>query len=302
MILKERIESEELLILRCLHTRMKLTDKEKFHYHNLEKGYEGELRFDQLCETILEERYFINDLLFEVNNSHFQIDSLIISQGVIHLLDIKNFQGDCYLEQDKLFSVKSKREYKNPMDQLKRSATLFRQLLRNSNFNYLVEPSVIFINPEFTLYQAPMSQPFILPTQLNQFINDFNHSPSQLNDGHKKLAQALISLHRPKNPFVLLPDYHYEELQKGIYCYNCKSFLVYLNNHFFTCKKCGCREKIEQAIVRNIEEIKLLFPDLKITTNIVYDWCQTDLNSKTYRRVLQKNYTAVGNTSNTYYK
>lgn len=201
MIVKERNESEELLIMRCLNSRMELTEKERFHYQNMEKGYEGELQFDMLAQNLAEEIYIINDILLEVNNSHFQIDSLIISQGVIHLLDIKNFQDDCFFELDKLYSVKTKREYKNPIIQLKRSATLFRQLLQNLKQNYLVEASVIFINPEFTLYQAPLDQPIILPTRLNRFMRELNHTSSKLNDGHNKLAQSLISLHQPKNPF-----------------------------------------------------------------------------------------------------
>ncbi|WP_143522427.1 nuclease-related domain-containing protein, partial [Pseudomonas sp. 2822-17] len=75
---------------------MKLDEKEKFRYLNLEKGYEGELKFDALLENLQEERYILNDLLLAVNNSYFQIDSLIISQGIIHLIDIRNFEGDCY--------------------------------------------------------------------------------------------------------------------------------------------------------------------------------------------------------------
>jgi hypothetical protein len=217
MLLKSRAESHELLIMRSLNTRFELTEKEKFHYLNLEKGYEGEVNFDLLAESLQEEEFIINELLLEVNNSYFQIDTLIISQGVIHLLDIKNYQGDCYLKSDKLYSFVTDREYKNPIDQLKRSATLFRQLLQNLKQNYLVDASVIFINPEFNLYQAPMDQPIILPTQVNRFLRDLNKTPSKLNEDHKKLAQKLISLHQTKNPFTVLPNYNYNQLQKGIY-------------------------------------------------------------------------------------
>lgn len=177
MLLKGRSESEELLTFRFLNMRMELTEKEKMKYLNLEKGYEGEKKFDLLSERLQEERYLINDLLFEVNSSYSQIDSFIISQGVIHLLDIKNYYGDCYLESDKLYAVTTGREYKNPIIQLNRSATLFRQLLQTHKLNYLVVPYVIFINPEFTLYQAPMNQPIILPTQVNRFLNDINKIP-----------------------------------------------------------------------------------------------------------------------------
>lgn len=272
MLLKGRRESNELLILRYLSTRMELTDKEKLHYLNLEKGYEGETKFDQLTENLQEERYIINDLLLEVNNSYFQIDTLIISQSVIHLLDIKNYHGDCYLESDKLYAVETRREYKNPIDQLKRSATLFRQLLQALNQNYLVEASAIFINPEFTLYQAPMNQPIIFPSQINRFLHNINQIPSKLTNGHKKLAQQLISLHQTVHPFTRLPRYNYDLLKKGLYCRDCKSFIILRKNHHFVCEKCGKYEKIESAILRNVEEYKLLFPDRKITTQSIFDW------------------------------
>ncbi len=58
MLLKSRAESHELLIMRSLNTRLELTEKEKFHYLNLEKGYEGEVNFDLLAESLQEERVY----------------------------------------------------------------------------------------------------------------------------------------------------------------------------------------------------------------------------------------------------
>lgn len=301
MLLKERSESEELFIMRSLNKRMKLTEKERFHYQNIEKGYEGEIQFDLLAQNLAEERYIINDILLEVNNSYIQIDSLIISQGVIHLLDIKNFVGDFFIEADKLYSLKTRREYKNPVNQLIRSATLFRQLLQNLKQNYLVEASVLYINPEFTLYQAPLDQPITLPTRLNSFMRELSNTPSKLNDGHNKLAQKLLSLHQTKNPYTKLPEYHYDQLQKGFYCMHCMSFLVSINNKDIVCQNCGKHELIEHALLRNIEEFKLLFPEIKITTQSIYEWCKINLSKKTICRTLKKHFNAVGKTSNTFY-
>lgn len=301
MLVKRRSEPVELMSIRYLNTRMELTEKEKLQYSNLEKGYEGEVKFDRLAEILQEERLIINDLLLEVNNSYFQIDTLIISESMIHLLEIKNFQGDWYLESDKLYTVTAGREYKNPVYQLKRSAALLRQLLQTLKQNYPVEASVVFINPEFTLYQAPMDQPIVLPTQVNRFIKDLNKTPSNLNDGHTKLAQHLMSLHQPKNPFTVWPKYHFEQLKKGIHCKTCKSLPLTIKSKDLVCKKCGGNEKIEQAILRNIKEFQLLFPERKLTTQNIYEWCNLDLSKRTICRVLKKNYTALGSTSNTYY-
>jgi predicted RNA-binding Zn-ribbon protein involved in translation (DUF1610 family) len=301
MLLRSRPVPEELLAMRSLDNRMELTQNEKFRYSILEKGYEGEVKFDKLAEGLHEEIYIINDLLLKVNNSYIQIDTLLILQGLIHLLDIKNYQGDYYLEDEKLFSVSTGHEYKNPLDQLKRCSTLFRQLLQNLKLNFLFESSVIFINPEFTLYQTPRDQPIVFPGQVHRFLNDINKTPSKLNEGHKKLAHTLISLHQPKNPFIELPQYDYDKLKKGNYCKTCGSFQVSTNSIYFVCRKCGEKEGIEQAILRNVDEFKLLFPDRKITTQSIYEWCEMDLHRRTFSRALKKNYTTLGKTKDTYY-
>lgn len=302
MLLKGRTIPSELLVLRYLSTRMELTEKDKMRYFNLEKGFEGELKLDQLLEDHTEERYIINDLLLEINNSHFQIDTLIISQEAIYLIDVKNFQGDYCLEAEKLYSLPTNREYKNPITQLKRSESLFRQLLQNLKVNYLTEASVIFINPEFTLFQAPPNLPMILPTQISRFFKTLNNTPSILNDGHKKLAQTLISLHQSKNPYSITAEYNYDKLQKGVYCKSCNSFLTTIKNSELICRNCGGREKINLAVLRNIEEFKMLFPERKITTQSISEWCNVDLDKRTFRRILQKNYTAFGKTKDTYYE
>jgi hypothetical protein len=302
MLLKARTESNELLTMRYLNTRIELTEKERFRYLNLEKGYEGEVQFDRLAESLQEEIYIINDLLLEVNYSYFQIDSLIISQGVIHLLDIKNFEGDYYLELDKLYSVKTGREHKNPVDQLKRSGTLLRQLLQNLKQNYLIETHVIFINPEFTLYHAPMDQPIILPSQVNRFLSGFNKIPSKLNDGHNKIAQKLISLHQTENPFTKYPKFHYDHLRKGLTCAKCNSFSVFIHGKKCICKDCGHEELVSVAVMRGVKEFNLLFPNQKITATVIHEWCKIVESKQRIGAILGKNYKIVGVHQWSYYE
>ena len=115
MLLKSRTESDELLKMRSLNTRMELTPEEKFHYFSMEKGYEDEVKFDRMAESLQEERYIINDLLLKVNQTNFQIDTILISQEVIRLLDIINFEGDFCIEKNRFYAVKTGREYKNPI-------------------------------------------------------------------------------------------------------------------------------------------------------------------------------------------
>ncbi|WP_317851488.1 nuclease-related domain-containing protein [Neobacillus bataviensis] len=86
MAFKGRVESDELKRLRILNIRMELSEQEKRHLFNLEKGYEGEVNFDLLTEKLQNECYVLNDLLLKSNNTSFQIDTTIIYQEPIYLI------------------------------------------------------------------------------------------------------------------------------------------------------------------------------------------------------------------------
>jgi len=169
MFLKERCESEELKVLKALNTRMDLPDKEKQYYLNLQKGYEGEVMFDGYLRRLVIQSLIMNDLLLEQNHSHFQIDSLLSSQRLSYLFEVKNFVGEYYFEGDK-FKTDNGNEVKNPLLQLDRNASLLRQFFNSNGIKIPIEPYLVFVNPEFTLYQAPLEGRIILPTNLNRFI------------------------------------------------------------------------------------------------------------------------------------
>jgi hypothetical protein len=45
---------------------------------------------------------------------------------------------------------------------------------------------------------------------------------------------------------------------------------------------------LELAVIRTVEEYKLLFPNRAITTSLVQQWCMVIGNSKRIRRILSK--------------
>jgi hypothetical protein len=302
LLLKTRSASLELRALRSLNTRMILSETEKKHYLNLEKGYQGEVMFDKLTEQFQSNVIILNDLCLEFNHSIFQIDTLIICQNAIYSNEVKNFEGDFYYESDS-FKTMAKKEIKNPLDQIKRSKFLLRQLLQNIGIQLPIESYVIFINPEFTLYQTPLNAPIIFPTQLNRYLKKLNQTPSKLNNQHHKLANQLISMHQIVSPYTKLPTYKYEQLKKGILCPDCNSFITYsVGCRRIVCDRCGYKEDVASAVLRSVEEIKLLFPEEKITTNCVYEWCKVVESKKQIGRILKQSLKLKGYGQWTYYE
>jgi hypothetical protein len=302
MSYKARIVKEELKILRFLNARMSISETEKKNLYRLEKGYEGEVMFDSLTEQLPDEKLILNDLLLVVNGTKFQIDSTIIVQSKIHLFEVKNFEGD-YEYEGGHFQTHSENEISNPFDQLKRCESLFRQLLQKLGIKIPVEGKVIFINPEFTLYQAPKNQPYVLSTQLNRFMKKLIPTSSKLNSRHEKLAEELVSRHQIESPYARLRKYKYEELRKGVLCPSYDSFMESDDGKELVCKLCGAHEKVEAAVLRSVEELRLLFPDLKITTKTVQEWCQgSSISNKVIKRILDNNYKVVGSNRWIYYE
>lgn len=229
----------ELRILEHLDLRMKLKKDDQMNYQNFKKGYLGERKFAGLLDRKLSNSpILLYDLLFKVNNTEFQIDCLPIYTNKIFLLEIKNFDGDFYYQNDNWYIVESKKEIRSPIQQLKRSELLLKEQLQKLGYNIHVDSYVIFVNQDFTLYQAPMNSQIILPTQINRFIKKLNEQSANLNKHHTKLADQLTDLHLTDSSHKRLPIYKYDDLRKGITCNQCATFLTPTPNKKFECRAC----------------------------------------------------------------
>jgi hypothetical protein len=300
MEFKVRTKPTELEILETLDTRMQFLKKDQQHYLNLKKGYEGELAFDEFTRELTCDCLVLNDLLLQVGSTTFQIDTLIIAD-IIYLFEVKNLDGDYYYDKDQLYT-KSNYEILNPTIQISRSESLLRQLLHPLGITSKINSSVVFINPEFTLYQAPLDKPFILPTQVKRYIGKFNKINSRITNKHIALADKLVSLHLTDSPFTQLPKYEYGELRKGVSCQRCGSHKMFIKWANCVCEKCDAIEGLEDVILRNIREFRLLFPNEKITTNTIHNWCGEIASTKTISRILERNFISFGARRWTYFK
>lgn len=294
----QRYEPLELSILQSLEGRMDIPDMKK--KQQLEKGYAGEKALDTLLETELSKPFIIlRDLTLEVNSSNIiQIDTLLISEKNIYLLEVKNYDGDFTNEEGRWLSS-SGAEIKPPLQQLKRSEILFNQLLRELGFSFSVKPYIVFMNSEFHLYGSEPHHPFVFPGQIKRFLQKLNSCSAKLTFSHNRLASKLISLNLKKSPYTRLPVYSYDMLEKGIPCPVCRNFMKTTHSKKI-CLHCGFVEDTDAAILRCIKEFHILFPGEKITLAGISHWCG-DISKKTVRRVLMRNYRLAGIGRGSYY-
>lgn len=295
LIMKERTEPGELKILRMLKARDGLLDDTRFW--NLEKGYRGEVAFDRWFSGLDGEWIVLNDLLLEHAGSVFQIDSLVIAEDKVYLFEVKNFEGDFYLADGRWHSI-SKKEIKNPLLQMQRCEIALRQLLIGLGYQSPIESTLIFINPEFILFNCSPSLPIIFYSQLNRFSNKLlrqSSSPAgRLHARHTQLAEKLCELHMEKSPYERLPEYVYDDLRKGIVCVGCGGMDTSLIIKSLKCHNCNCEQNCSVAVLGAINEFCHLFPDMNISTNLIYDWCGSQISKKSIRRILKANFKLIG--------
>ena len=301
MIFKHRTEPSELVILKLLNNRMQLSKTHLQNYASLKKGFEGELLYDSKMEKLECDCLVLNDLLLKINNQTLQIDSLVIMNHVVYLLEIKNYTDDYLYKSEKLFQ-KDQSDITNPLIQLHRSESLLSQLFCKLNFRIPIQSFVLFINPLFTLYQAPLGLPFIFPNQINRFVERLNSHPSKLQEQHYKLGNSLLSLHITENSYHRCPPFHYKQLRKGILCTDCLSFTLTISGRECICTSCGNKELVESAILRNVKEFKLLLPHEKITTSSIYEWCEIIPSRKRILRTLKKNFKQIYISKKSYFE
>lgn len=302
MFVKSRYEPEELKMLTYLEQRMDLSVKAKQHLFKMKKGFDGEVMFDNWLAHLPDDRLILCDLLLEHQQTFFQIDALVISEKTIFMFEVKNYEGDFYVNDDIWCSV-SGNEIKNPLHQLKRNESLLRRFLQHLDYNFPIQSYLVFINTEFTLYQAPLHLPIVFPSQLKRFMSSLNTTSSKLSKRHFNLAEQIVEKHISNSPYSRMIDceYDFQTLKKGIICKKCNHFISEQKGHHFICTVCHTQENIRTAILRNVEEYSVLFPKDKITTTRIHTWCDVVHSKKIIQRTLAKKYKKVGHGILTYY-
>ena len=246
----------------------------------------------------------LHSLRFFDGTTEFQLDHLIICPTKVYLIEMKNYEGDYFIQNGNWYTAARKKEIRNPLHQLKRSEIMLRHQLQELGYNHPIESFVIFINPAFTLYQAPMDLPIILPTQIKRFVNQLNRSgtSSTITEHQKRLTNLLIARNRKQSAYEKLPQYHFEQMKKGIICHLCTNFLSIHGRKKLICESCGYMENFYTGVLRSILEFQCLFPNKKITVNTIHEWCELFQTKSFIRRMLKKYLISVGTSrKSTYY-
>lgn len=296
---KERAKPRLLDIYEALYKRMKLSNDDYQYYMSLKKGFEGECRFDDEYTDALDSHSLVlNDLLLKHNRSIFQIDSLVICSDRILLFEVKNYQG-VHHWGPVTFTKTTGTTLENPTLQLQKTRARLEILLAALKIQMRIEAYIAYVNPEFTLLGAQRNEDYLLPSQLPHYFKTLQLK-GKLEPEQSRLADMLKKLHNPDNFVDEMPEFCYEKLHKELVCSACGSAVHFKGGKSVLCPVCKKKSSARKIIKQNVEEFRLLFPNEKVTTSRIADWCGV-ANKDCVYRILKSNYRPIGKGQGRYY-
>lgn len=292
---------QQLRFLNALHARKELSSGQLHHLQSMKKGADGEIRWTTLLNELPDDIPILYDLNLEINQTVFQIDALCILQNKMVIFEIKNYRGNYSIVDNQWFSP-TKKEMKDPLLQIKRNETLIHQFLKKHQLPIPFDYHLIFVHPEFVLYGATPNQNVIFPGQIPAFLDTFKNQTISPTGLHTKVIDTLLTNHKSKLTMLVKPEYHYEELAKGVFCSGCCGRMMRISKKSFKCPHCSQIIVLKKVVLEMIKQYKLLFPQRKIKKSTIYDWCGKEISGDSILRVLQQNYTEKGKSRGVYYE
>ena len=293
---------DTLLLYETLLSRKFLSPTEHQHYEQLHKGFIGEKNFKKNLSSYDSQNFkSLFGCLFEVDNMEFQIDCILLTTDTVYLLEVKNYTGDYYIEDNKIFNLQSKTQIYNPLSQIDRAELLFKRLLNEIQVNIDVRSYVVFVNPDFMMYGANVHFPMIYPTQIKRFLKKITSNNSPLTENIRHLSGILAGRRKLKSAHERIPSYEISQLKRGVFCKRCFAEIRRVNQYKLVCNECQKKYQVSEIILFSIAQYCLLFPKKRITTNNIANWCGNIFSKSVIRRVLTCYFRIHPNGSHTHY-
>lgn len=288
MFINERTKPHELIYYEALSARTSLMKKEAAKFENVKKGYEGEMLYDRILDSIGHGNVLIyRDLFLSIDGSVTQYDTLIISDIGIISNEIKNFSGSVTVRDGSWY----RGNFSIPNDafsQLNRAVGKLMELRNTSRSDFKVSGKLIFPNDNFTFHSDDQSNwnKIILRSGLRDYFRQFNQSG--IVAGNKaQYISWLISSSIVENPYFK-PAVDKTRLKFGLYCGRCGSFNLSKKRFHLTCNKCGSTECNETHLLRAMNDYKFLFYNQPMTRNSLLEFIDYEIPQYTVSRFVNK--------------
>lgn len=254
----------DLLAHKRLLVRLR-NDHEKYQFisgkvYQLSAGYAGEVEVDQIFPEIglPTEHTIFKDIRLEVlPNFYIQLDTLIITRNSIILLEIKNYSGTIYFDEQVGKTIRTASngdvdKFDCAVHQVDRAVHGLREILHN--FPMLpIHPIIVMANRRTEIAQYPETTPVKYKKQLPKYIRQLltqqeTIAEHTLDQVIKQIHEHLV--HRQHTPLCERYAIPVTDLQQGVLCLAYNQQMTKSQGRSWTCEVCQLTnpKAVEQSV------------------------------------------------------
>ncbi len=272
MIIKTRKPPQKLQELQALHRRTSLNHpKIQLIKENLARclaGYRGECAIDYHLTFLEEKNYFIfHDIRLKVSKHYFQIDTLLLSRKLAFNLEVKNFAGELYFDEENHQLIRlldgQKEAFRDPLIQIFFQEQHLKNWFSNNGYPDLPVQSLVVISNPSTIIHTTSKKVIhseFLPIKIHQL--EKNYSENKLSD--KVLKKLIRQIKKQDTPLQtsLIEQFELseDELLKGVHCPKCNFIPLIRTYGNWICPRCSFQSS--DAHFHSIKDYTLLINDM----------------------------------------
>lgn len=244
-------------------------------------GYKGEASLDYPLSFLPPKEYYIfHGLRLAGEHYHFQIDTLLLSRKFILILEVKNYSGKVYFDEEFHQMIRTldgeDKAFPNPLIQIQRQQQQLENWFENNQLPKLpIHSFVVFSNP-YTIIRKSSQSKYLtekvirsesLPTKINSIEAKYR-SHLLTEKEVKKITRKMNKQHTEVEiPILEQFDLTKNQLIQGVFCPSCRLPHMKRANGYWLCNQCNTKSRdahiaaihdytllIQQSF--NIQEIK----------------------------------------------
>ncbi len=277
----------------------KIPDQLEELYAIWKQGYIGEKEFSEILNEQKSETW-LHDLQFK-NYNQVQLDFIVVTDEAIIQFEIKNYTGDYYYENGKLFRSTGY-VAKDLIHQFEVSDETLKRIVKKYKIDRKVISYIVFINPTFTLYGDLRSRiNILLYSELHKLKDMFGANFKY--DENVWICKKLKSLHQPFiTSYLYFEKVEFSKVIGGLKCISCNKIIepseIFNVRKYVKCKKCGTISSRYAIVLQSLKELYLLKGE-PFSINEAEKW--TGVSNSAIKRILYKKFKRIGNYKNSKY-
>lgn len=275
MIIKSRKESLMTKKLDCIISRLPphhetlATLKREAALYAI--GYRGERRVDYFLAILPDEYAVLNDVSLKYKHQTIQIDSLVISEHGVFIIEVKNYSStltfNTTLRQLTQNDGERTRGFQYPLTQVENINMNLMHWLHARNLNGLPIHHFIVLAFSNTIFHVEGNE-----TEISQLVAYADHVPAKIialneqlqstNKANKQLKNRIIStlmkeMHDFNIDILKKHNLTASDILPGVHCPSCTHLGMKRIHSKWLCTKCGITSK--NAHEKAMHDYKLLF-------------------------------------------